>query len=91
MVTVPELEALVSLNLDVASRYQAVADSLEADPQTRRTASVLAAWRRARAQYFSMECVETERVEAAQVLPECITGDDLGPLGTDPATGERCA
>lgn len=65
LLNVPELEALVLLNIDLAYRYQAIADDPDAEPQTRRTAEALAAWRRGRVRYFQQECAETERVEAA--------------------------
>ncbi len=71
MLNVPELEALVSLNVDLAERYQAIADDRDAEPQTRGTAQALAAWRRARARYFQEECAETERVEAARETDLC--------------------
>jgi hypothetical protein len=64
ILTVPELEALVSLNVDLVDRYQAIADDPDAELQTRRTAAALAAWRRRRARYFQQECADTERVEA---------------------------
>ena len=73
MLNVPELEALVSLNVDLAGRYQAIADDRDAEPQTRLTAEALAAWRRARARYFQAECAETERFEAARE-PELCNG-----------------
>ena len=47
-----------SLNVHLAERYQAIAIT-HAEPQTRRTAVTLAAWRRARARYFQQECAET--------------------------------
>jgi hypothetical protein len=65
ILNVPELEVLISLNLDVARRYQAIADDPEAEAQTRQIAERVAVWRRARARYFHEECAETERVEAA--------------------------
>jgi hypothetical protein len=65
ILNVPELDALVSLNVDLAARYLAIADSAEAEPETRRTAKALALWRRARARYFQEQCAETERIEAA--------------------------
>jgi hypothetical protein len=65
VLNVPELEALVSLNTELALRYQEIADDPAGDPQTRQTAEALAGWRRARARYFREECAETERVEAA--------------------------
>ena len=68
ILNVPELEALISLNVDLAECYQAIADDPDADPETGRTAEALAAWRRARARYFHEECAETERVEAAHEL-----------------------
>jgi hypothetical protein len=52
ILTVPELEALVSLNVDLADRYQTIADDSDAGPEARRTAQALAAWRRRRARYF---------------------------------------
>jgi hypothetical protein len=61
---VPELEALVRLNLELGEHYAAVANDADAEPQLRRTATALAAWRRARARYFIEECAETERAEA---------------------------
>ena len=77
ILNVPELEALVSLNIDLAERYQATADDPEAEPETRRTAVALAAWRRSRARYFQQECAETERVEAVNESDRC-TGFDRG-------------
>ena len=71
ILTVPELEALVSLNVDLAERYQAIADDPDAEPQTRRTAVTLAAWRRARARYFQQECAETEQFEAVHESDPC--------------------
>ena len=71
VLNVPELEALVSLNVDLAERYQAIADDRDAEPQTRGTAEALAAWRRERARYFRKECAETERVEAAREPDLC--------------------
>ena len=71
VLNVPELEALVSLNVDLAEVYQAIADDRAAEPQTRRTAAALAAWRRARARCFQEECAETERVEAAREPDLC--------------------
>ena len=71
MLNVPELEALVSLNVDLAERYRAIADDCDAEPQTRGTAEALAAWRRARARYFQEQCAETERVEAAREPDLC--------------------
>jgi hypothetical protein len=71
ILNVPELDALVSLNVDLADRYQAIADDPDAEPQTRRTAYALAAWRRARARYFQQECAETERVEAVDESDPC--------------------
>jgi hypothetical protein len=65
MLNVPELGVLVALNVDLVDRYQAVADDPEAEPETRRIAERLAAWRRARARYFREECARTERLEAA--------------------------
>ena len=63
--TVPELEALVGVNLDLAQRYQAVADDPDVEQESRRIGSALADWRRARARYFHQECAEAERLEAA--------------------------
>lgn len=71
VLNVPELEALVSLNVDLAGRYQAIADDRDAEPKTRLTAEALAAWRRARARYFQQECAETERFEAAGEAELC--------------------
>lgn len=71
ILNVPELEALVSLSVDLAERYQAIADDPDAEPQTRRTAVALAAWRRARARYFQHECAETERFEAEHESDPC--------------------
>lgn len=68
MLTVPELEALVSLNVELAESYQAVAADPDGDPQTRHTAEALAAWRGARARYFNEECAEAEQFEAAHEL-----------------------
>ena len=73
ILNVPELEALISLNLDLAQCYQAIADDAHAEPGVGRTAEALAAWRRARARYFHEECAETERVEAAHELDPCTT------------------
>jgi hypothetical protein len=71
MLTVPELEAMISLNVDLAARYQMVANDPGAEPGTRRTAEALAVWRRARARYFRRECADTELVEAAHELDPC--------------------
>jgi hypothetical protein len=71
ILNVPELEALASLNVDLAERYQAIADDPDAEPHTRRTAVALAAWRRSRARYFQQECAETERVEAVYESDPC--------------------
>ena len=80
ILNVPELEALISLNLDLAECYQAIADDPDAEPGVGRTAEALAAWRRARARYFHEECAETERVEAAHELDPCTTlGRVSGP------------
>ena len=80
ILSVPELEALISLNVDLAECYQAIADDPDADPETGRTAEALASWRRARARYFHEECAETERVEAAHELDPCTTlGRVSGP------------
>lgn len=84
ILNVPELEALVSLSVDLAERYQAIADDPDAEPQTRRTAVALAAWRRARARYFQQECAEAERVEAARE-PDLCNGS---PGGAKPADRE---
>jgi hypothetical protein len=65
ILNVPELEVLVSLNIDLAEHYRAVADDATADPETRQVAEALAAWRRARARYFQAQWAETDRVEAA--------------------------
>jgi hypothetical protein len=65
MLNVPELGVLVALNVDLVDRYQAIADDTEAEPETRRIAEALAAWRRGRARYFREECARTERPEAA--------------------------
>jgi hypothetical protein len=65
ILNVTELEVLSSLNVDLAERYQAIADDPEGEPETRRIAEALAVWRRARARYFREECAETERLEAA--------------------------
>ena len=70
VLNVPELEALVALNVDLAERYQAIADDCDAEPQTRGTAEALAAWRRARARYFREEWAEADRVEAERVEAE---------------------
>jgi hypothetical protein len=80
---VPELEALVSLNVELAGRYQAIADDRDAEPQARQTAQALAVWRRARARYFQEECAETERVEAASEPDLC----KLSPASAEP---EQC-
>jgi len=82
---VPELEALVWLNVDLAERYQAIADDRDAEPQARETAQALAAWRRARARYFQEECAETERVEAAGEPDLC----RCSPPGPGPAEREE--
>lgn len=66
--TVPELEELVELNLDLAERYQSVADDPDVEPESRQIASALAVWRRARARYFRQESAEAERVEASNEL-----------------------
>ena len=80
ILNVPELEALVSLNVDLADHYQAIADDPDAEPQTRRTAEALAAWRRRRARYFQQECAETERVEALDESdPSTALGDGSRP------------
>ena len=80
ILNVPELETLISLNVDLAERYQAIADDPDTAPGVRRTAEALAAWRRARARYFHEECAETERVEAAHELDPCTTfGRVSGP------------
>jgi hypothetical protein len=71
ILNVPELEVLVSLNVDLAERYRAIADDPDAEPETRRTAEALANWRRLRARYFREECAETERVEAAHEPDAC--------------------
>jgi hypothetical protein len=71
LLTVPELGALISLNVDLAERYQAIADDPDAEPQTRRDAATLAAWRRTRARFFHEACLETERFEAAHELDSC--------------------
>ncbi len=84
MLNVPELEALISLNVDLAERYQAIADDPDAEPETRRTAAALAAWRRGRARYFHEECAETEHVEAGHELDACPPfGRASGPAGTE--------
>jgi hypothetical protein len=74
ILNVPELEVLISLNVDLGRRYQAIADDPEAEPETRQAAEALAAWRHARAHYFREQCAETERVEAVHerisVLPK---------------------
>ena len=63
---VPELDALVALNLELADRYQAVADDPEVEAEIRRTAHELAAWRRSRARYFRVEYARTDRIEASR-------------------------
>ncbi len=68
ILTVPELGVLVALNVDLADRFQAIADDPEAEPETQRTAEALAAWRRARARYFREECARTDRFEAAEEI-----------------------
>ena len=79
ILNVPELEALVSLNVDLADHYQAIADDPDAEPQTRRTAE-RSAWRRRRARYFQQECAETERVEALDESdPSTALGDGSRP------------
>jgi hypothetical protein len=82
ILNVPELEALVSLNVDLARRYQAIADDMDGEPSTRLTAQALATWRRARARYFQHESAETERVEAADEQERC-SRVDLGPRPAD--------
>jgi hypothetical protein len=84
VLNVPELEALVSLNVDLAERYQAIADDRDVEPPTRGTAEALAVWRRARARYFQQECAEAERVEAARE-PDLCNGS---PGGAKPADRE---
>jgi hypothetical protein len=84
VLNVPELEALVSLNVDLAEGYQAIADDRDAEPETRQTAQALAAWRRARARYFQEECAETERVEAAREPDLC----KCSPGGAGPTERE---
>jgi hypothetical protein len=84
MLNVPELEALAWLNVDLAERYQAIADDRDAEPPARQTAQALAAWRRARARYFQEECAETERVEAAREPDLCRSS----PRGAGPAARE---
>jgi hypothetical protein len=64
----PELEAMISLNVDLAARYQVVTNDPDAEPGARRTAATLAVWRRARARYFRGECADTERVEVRHEL-----------------------
>ena len=84
ILNVPELEALISVNVELAARYQVVVDDPDAEPGTRRTAEALAAWRRARARYFHGECDETERVEAAHELdPGTSFGGASGPVETE--------
>jgi hypothetical protein len=83
ILNVPELEVLVSLNVDLAGRYQAIADDPDAEPETRRTAEALANWRRLRARYFREECAETERVEAAHEPDACTSWGS--PVGREPA------
>ena len=64
----PELEALVSLNVELAERYQATADDPAVERETRHIAEALAAWRGARARYFNEECAEAEQFETAHEL-----------------------
>jgi hypothetical protein len=66
--TVPELEVLVELNIDLAQRHQLVADDPDVEPESRQIGSALAAWRRARARYFRQESAEAERIEAGNEL-----------------------
>jgi hypothetical protein len=68
ILTVPELEAVVALDLDLAERYQAIADDPDLEPEARQIAGALAAWRRARARYFREECAKTEQFEATHEL-----------------------
>jgi hypothetical protein len=65
ILNVPELEVLISLNVELGRRYQEIADDPQAEPETRQAAETLAVWRRARARHFHEQCAETERVEAA--------------------------
>ena len=55
ILTVPDLEATVALNLDLAERYQAIADDPDLEPEARQIAAALAAWCRARSRYFREE------------------------------------
>ena len=64
ILTVPELDVVVALNLDLAERYQAIVEDTDVEPEARQIAAALAAWRRARARYFREECAETEHFEA---------------------------
>jgi hypothetical protein len=64
LLNVPELDALASLNANLADHYQAIADAATSEPETRRTAEALAAWRRRRARYFSEQSAATEAIEA---------------------------
>jgi chromatin segregation and condensation protein Rec8/ScpA/Scc1 (kleisin family) len=66
VLNVPELDALASLNADLADHYQAIAGDATAEPESRQIAQALAAWRRARARYFSEQSAEAEAVEAAR-------------------------
>ncbi len=68
ILTVPELEAVAALNLDLAERYQAIVDDPDVEPEERQLAAAFAAWRRARARYFREECAETEHFEAKHEL-----------------------
>ena len=72
ILTVPELEAVVALNLDLAERYQAIVDDPDVEPQARQTAAALGAWRRARSRYFREERAETEHFEATHEVETSI-------------------
>ena len=80
MLTVPELGVLAELNIDLAARYQAIADQPEVEPDTRRTAQALATWRRARARYFREEGAWTEREEAIYERSHLPVGAQAMPM-----------
>jgi len=76
VLTVPELSVLLELNLDLAEQYQAIASDPEVEPETRRTAEALAAWRRLRAHYFREEWARTESEEAAHELADLLEASE---------------
>ncbi len=61
--TLPELEALIGVNLDLAWQYRAAAAAAD-DADTRVIATTLASWRQARARMFAGEAADAERLEA---------------------------